>query len=127
MEKTGQKNYELRQADLFEVQADSVSFDKLINNFMIDLMPEEKFEEILSVFYKILTPNGIALISTFSFGKSKINKFWFWAAKHFPSLLTNCRPVEITEQIKKVGFIIDREIEISQNTFPSKVYKLKKL
>ena len=120
------QHYELRQGDVFNLKIKGQSFDKLVNNFMIDLMPEDKFEGILSEFYKILKPNGIAVISTFSQGKSKANKFWVWVAKHFPKLLTNCRPVEIKSKAQKTGFTVEKEIEISQNTFPSKVYKLRK-
>jgi ubiquinone/menaquinone biosynthesis C-methylase UbiE len=120
------KNYELQQRDIFDLQIKDESYDKLVNNFMIDLMPEDKFDTILSEFHRILKPNGIAVISIFSFGKRKVNKFWVWIAKHFPKLLTGCRPVEIENNLKNVGFMIEKEVEISQNTFPSKVYKLRK-
>ncbi|MBS1668292.1 MAG: methyltransferase domain-containing protein [Bacteroidetes bacterium] len=120
------RNYELRQGDLFNLNIEEQGYDKLINNFMIDLMPEEKFDDILAIFYNLLKPNGVAIISTFSVGKGKINRFWGWLAKHFPKLLTDCRPVDIQNNIKRTGFEIEQEIDISQNSFPSKVYKLKK-
>jgi len=124
MLKSDHQHYELLEGDIFNLQIKNESFDKLINNFMIDLMPKEKFDDILFEFHRILKPNGIAVISVFSQGKSKANKFWAWIAKHFPKLLTNCRPVDISENLNKVGFKVEREIEITQNTFPSKVYKV---
>ncbi|MBK5212255.1 MAG: methyltransferase domain-containing protein [Flavobacteriaceae bacterium] len=124
--KEDSKSYELHQGDIFNLQIGNKSYDKLVNNFMIDLMPEDTFDTILSEFYRILKPNGVAVISTFSNGQRKVNKFWVWIAKHFPKLLTNCRPVEIKSNLKKIGFKIEKEFEISQNTFPSKVYKLRK-
>jgi len=126
LKKEASENYELRQEDLFNMQIPKESYDKLINNFMIDLMPEEKFDDILHTFYSILKPNGVAVISIFSHGEYKVNKFWVWIAKYFPKLLTDCRPVEIKSNLKKIGFEIEEEIEISQNTFPSKVYKVRK-
>ncbi|MCG2459383.1 methyltransferase domain-containing protein [Flavobacteriaceae bacterium F89] len=126
LKKEDAKSYELRQGDIFELYIESESYDKLVNNFMIDLMPEETFDEILLAFYKVLKPNGLAIISTFSFGRKKVNKFWVWLAGNFPKLLTECRPVEIKNNLKRIGFEIEKEIEISQNTFPSKVYKLRK-
>lgn len=126
LKKSKLENYNLQQGDIFNLDLEKGSFDKLINNFMIDLMPEEKFDDILNVFYQLLKPEGTAVISTFSFGTKKINHFWVWTAKHFPKLLTNCRPVDIKSNLEKAGFKILEEIDISQNTFPSKVYKLAK-
>ena len=126
LEKEDATSYELRQGDIFELHIENESYDKLVNNFMIDLMPEDKFDEILLAFYKVLKPNGVAVVSTFSFGERKANKFWVWVAEHFPRLLTDCRPVEISDNLERIGFEIEKEIEISQNTFPSKVYKLRK-
>lgn len=120
------QNFELRQGDVLNLQLQNQTFDKVINNFMIDLMPKEKFDKILSEFYQILKPNGIAVISVFTKGKRFGNSFWSWMAKHFPIILTNCRPVEIGANIINAGFEIEEEIEISQNTFPSKVYRLKR-
>jgi ubiquinone/menaquinone biosynthesis C-methylase UbiE len=120
------KKYELRQGDIFNLNIENESYDTLINNFMIDLMPEDTFGQILTIFNKALKPNGTAVISTFSYGKKSVNKFWVWMAKHFPKLLTDCRPVELGDYTKNAGFKIEAEIEISQNTFPSKVYKLRK-
>lgn len=127
LRKADQQHYELREGDVFNLQIKNESFDKLVNNFMIDIMPEDRFDSILHEFYRILKPNGIAVISVFSQGTRKVNSCWIWIAKHFPKLLTNCRPVEIKIHAKKIGFKVEQEVEISQNTFPSKVYKLRKI
>jgi len=120
-------NYELRQGDVLHLHVEDGSFDKLINNFMIDLMPKNKFEFIFSEFNRILKPHGVAVISIFSFGQYRINKFWLAIAKYFPRLLTDCRPVEIREDLISAGFKIEKEIEISQNTFPAKIYRIRKI
>lgn len=57
------EHYKLRQGDVFDLNINNETYDKLVNNFMIDLMPEEKFDEILREFYRILKPNGTAVIS----------------------------------------------------------------
>lgn len=119
------QNYELQQGNVFELKIADNTFDKLLNNFMIDLMPENEFDRILSEFYRILKPDGIAIISVFSNGQKQVNNIWIWIAKYFPKLLTDCRPVEIRQNLINTGFVIEEEIEISQNTFPSKVYKLR--
>lgn len=126
MKTEDKSNYELIQGDVLNLNIKDESFDKVINNFMIDLMPEDTFDKILSEFFRILKPDGLAVISVFSEGQKKVNKLWSFIAKHFPKLLTDCRPVEIKENLLKAGFTIETEIELSQNTFPSKIYKVYK-
>jgi ubiquinone/menaquinone biosynthesis C-methylase UbiE len=123
LKKIPDADYEFQEADTLKLDFSNDTFDTLINNFMVDLMPEDKFDTIAEEFYRIVKPGGKAVISTFSFGKKKINKFWVWAAKYFPELLTGCRPVSFKENLVRAGFRIERNIEISQNTFPSEVIK----
>jgi len=119
-------NYELREGDVLKLGFNDNSFDLVVNNFMVDLMPAETFNILADKFYKITKPGGRVVISTFSFGKKRINKFWFWVAKNFPDILTGCRPVSFKENLMKAGFIIEKSIEISQNTFPSEILKARK-
>ncbi len=127
VKKLRSKNYELKEGDVLNLDFKENSFDLIINNFMIDLMPITTFDKIAEEFYRITKPNGRVVISIFSFGKKKVNKFWFWVAKKFPDLLTGCRPVSFKENLLKAGFKIENSIEISQNTFPSEVIKAIKI
>lgn len=126
LQNNGFSNYELHKSNILELNEKYDSFDILINNFMIDLMPESTFDKIANEFYKLLKPNGIALISTFSFGTKRIHRFWFWIAKHAPDLLTGCRPVTFQNNLEKAGFEIIDIHQISQNTFPAEIIKAKK-
>ena len=118
--------YELKEGSALNLNLNENSFDLVINNFMVDLMPSEYFDRIANEFYKILKPGGYLIISTFSFGKKKVNKFWYWVAKNFPALLTGCRPVSFQENLIKSNFKIEKILEISQNTFPSVIIKARK-
>ncbi|SRR6266498_4960916 len=120
-------NYELKEGDALNLNFQDNSFDIIINNFMVDLMPAETFDKIAQEFYQILKPNGVIVMSTFSFGFKKIHRFWFWVAKKFPGLLTGCRPVSFKECLIKAGFVIEKDLEISQNTFPSEIIKARKM
>lgn len=119
-------NFQLIEGDVFNHGIDSDSADILINNFMVDLMPENTFDDIAKEFYRLLKPDGVLIISTFSFGTKRIHRMWYWIAKHFPGVLTGCRPVSFKEYLISVGFTIESDIEISQNTFPSEVIKARK-
>ncbi len=124
-----QKNtgkFELIEGDALQLDFEDNTFDSVVNNFMVDLMPVATFDNIANEFHRVLKPGGTVVISTFSFGKKKINSFWLWIAKHFPDLLTGCRPVSFKTYLENAGFSITEVVEVSQNTFPSEVIKAKK-
>jgi len=126
IQKLNIQNYELMEGNVLHIPFKINSFDIVVNNFMVDLMPEASFDIIASEFYRILKPGGIAVISIFSFGEKRVNNFWYWVAKKFPSMLTGCRPVTFKENLIKAGFIIEHDLQISQNTFPSQVIRARK-
>lgn len=119
-------NYKLQEGDALDLKFDDNTFDILMNNYMVDLMPEETFDKVAQEFYRVLKKDGTVIMSTFSFGTRKIHKFWYWIAKKFPDLLTGCRPVSFKEYLADAGFNIEKVIQISQNTFPSEIIKARK-
>jgi len=119
-------NYELKEGDALNLDFEDSTFDIVINNFMVDLMPQEYFDNIAREFHRVLKPQGTLIVATFSFGKKKINRIWLWVAKHFPGLLTGCRPVSFGGNLLHAGFNIETDLEISQNTFPSEIIKARK-
>ncbi len=123
LQKSNYTNYLLNQGDVLNLGLSDNSFDLLVNNFMVDLMPQKAFDKIASEFYRVLKPNGIAVISTFSLRGIALNRIWYWIATKMPGLLTGCRPISFKEHLIKAGFVIEREVQISQNTFPSEVIK----
>jgi len=116
-------NFELQEGNVLNLGFNDNSFDLLINNYMVDLMPIETFDKIASEFYRILRPGGKLVMSTFSFGTKRIHRFWYWVARQFPGLLTGCRPVSFKNYLVNAGFEIEQETEVSQNTFPSQIIK----
>ncbi len=126
LKKKTKANFNLQEGNALDLKFETNFADILINNFMIDLMPVETFDKIADEFYRVIKPNGVAVISTFSFGTKKVNKFWLWIAEKFPDLLTGCRPVSFKENLIHAGFVIEKDLEISQNTFPSRIIKARK-
>lgn len=126
LQKLSEVSYELMEGDALELPFRDETFDLVVNNFMVDLLPVSTFDRVASEFYRVLKPGGRLVMSTFSFGTRRINHFWFWVAKHFPDLLTGCRPVQFHSYLVRAGFLIEQTIEISQNTFPSQVIKARK-
>ena len=119
-------NYDLKPGNVYELEYQDGSFDLIICNYLVDMLPERDFIPIFKDFNRLLKVNGKLLISTFDFGSYWYHRFWYWLAKHFPSLLTGCRPVKLDMCLKKAGFENLTVEHISQNTFPSVVYRAEK-
>ncbi len=126
MGKLNDSNYVLEIGNAYHLPYEDHSFDLVVNNFMMDLLPEKDFEKILSEFYRVIKPSGRAVVSTMAFGQKWYNKFWHWVARKFPGLLTGCRPVSIAHDLTEAGFVIERTERISQNTFPAEIIGAKK-
>ena len=77
LNKSTKGNFELQEGNALNISFPDYSFDILINNYLIDLLPEETFEKIADEFFRVLKPNGIIVISSFSFGTKKIHEFWY--------------------------------------------------
>ncbi len=124
--KTGRHNYVLQEGNALHLDFSEASFDLVVNNFMIDLMPEDRFDQLAAEFYRVIRPGGRLAITTFGFGKNRINKIWYYTAKYFPDLLTGCRPVSFKDPLIKAGFSIEKSAQISQNTFPAEILLARK-
>jgi len=120
------QHYTLSIGSAYKIPFEANTFDLLINNFMIDLLPEPDFPKILSEFHRVLKPGGRIVLSTMTFGRRWYSRFWDWLAKNFPSLLTNCRPVAMSPFLAAAGFESISSVYLSQNTFPSEVLKATK-
>jgi len=75
-------NYELREGDVLKLGFNDNSFDLVVNNFMVDLMPSGTFDKLAEEFYRVTKPDGRVVISTFSFGKKKSIDFGFGLLKN---------------------------------------------
>ena len=111
----------LQEADAYHLPFADNSFDLLANTYMLDLLPVSDHPTLLAEFRRVLKPGGKLLLAHFSYGTKGVNRFWYFLARHFPSLLTDCRPVELGAVLSQTGFTVLHHEEISQNTFPSAV------
>lgn len=111
----------LMQGNAYALPFEDAGFDYLFNTYLVDLLPAADQLCVLGEFRRVLKPGGRLAIAVFSFGEKRVNRFWYWIAKHFPELLTGCRPVDVTPTLRHLGFRILHQEEISQNTFPSTI------
>ena len=113
--------YHLQLGSAYELPYPDDSFDIMFNTYMLDLLPEPDFPAVLSEFRRVLKPDGRLVLATFSYGKSGFSHFWYWLAKTFPALLTNCRPVRMGKHVSRAGFHSLQIDVVSQNTFPTEI------
>ena len=124
--KTVPEKFLLSIGNAFNLPYKNESFDFIFSSYVLDLLPEDKFNIVLTEFKRVLKMNSTGVLITMSMGSKWYNKTWYLLSKYFPSLLTNCRPVSLKHYIKSCGFkIIDSRV-ISQNTFPSEIIKFVK-
>jgi ubiquinone/menaquinone biosynthesis C-methylase UbiE len=118
--------YSLQQASAYKLPFDDKTFDCLISCYMLDLLPEEYFGDILTEFQRVLKPGGSIILSSMTFGWKWPYQLWEWMSGTFPDLMTDCRPVNLAPFVKQAGFGIVGLRRISQHTFPSQIVKAMK-
>ena len=117
----GTDNCHLQTGDARQLPFPEATFDLLVNNYMLDLLPEEDFGPVLAGFARVLKPKGRLVLSTMAPGPRWYHRAWGSLAKAFPALLTGCRPIAIGSHLSAAGFAIEQQLFVSQNTFPSEV------
>ena len=113
--------YQLKPGSAYDLHYEDITFDLLFNTYMLDLLPEQDFLKVLAEFRRVLKPGGKMVLVSFGFGTHWFNRFWYWLARVFPALLTNCRPVRISQTVAQAGFHNLQVEHISQTTFPSDI------
>lgn len=117
----GIRNYSLQQASAYELPFDDQTFNYLISNYMLDLLPEGDFARILRELNRVVKPAGRLVLSSMTFGWKWYQKIWQIIPAALPEILTQCRPIDLVPFVSGAGFKILEEEYISQNTFPSQV------
>ena len=120
-------NYSLCKGNTLKLPYRNESFDYIFSGYVFDLLPENDFEIVLSEFKRVMRTSGIGIVITMSIGDKWFNKLWYLLSKYFPSLLTNCRPVNLTRFLEFSGMKIIEKHSISQNTFTSEIIKFRKV
>jgi len=119
--KTGQKNYTLYLGDCRHLPFDDGTFDILMTQYLLDILPVEDFIPILLEFRRVLKDGGRIVLVNMTKGERWLNKIYEEIYKLKPPLLAGCRGVMAQPFLEEIGFKeFEREF-VSQLGFPSEV------
>ena len=121
--KTGQQNYTLNLCDCRHLPFEVKTFDVVMSQYLLDILPVEDFIPILSEFKRVLKNGGRVVLVNMTKGERWLNQFYEQIYKIKPPLLAGCRGVLVQPFLEEIGFKeIQREF-VSQLGFPSEVVR----
>jgi ubiquinone/menaquinone biosynthesis C-methylase UbiE len=117
----GQKNFTLHLGDCRHLPFEDGTFDVLMNQYLLDILPVEDFLPLLNEFNRVLKHGGRLVLVHMTKGEKWVNQIYEGIYKLKPPLLAGCRGVLSQPFLEKIGFKDFRREFISQFGFPSEV------
>ena len=121
--KTGQKNYALHLGDCRRLPFPDETFDVLMNQYLLDILPVGDFIPLLREFNRVLKTGGRMVLVHMTKGEKWVNQIYEGIYKLKPPLLAGCRGVLAQSFLEEIGFRDFQREFISQFGFPSEVIK----
>jgi ubiquinone/menaquinone biosynthesis C-methylase UbiE len=119
--KTGQQNYTLYLCDCRHLPFEDCSFDIVMTQYLLDILPVEDFIPILLEFKRVLKNGGKVVLVNMTKGERWLNRIYEEIYKLRPPLLAGCRGIMAQPFLEKIGFKGFKREFISQFGFPSEV------
>ena len=121
--KTGQENYALYLGDCRHLPFGDETFDVLMTQYLLDILPVEDFIPILMEFKRVLKDGGRIVLVNMTKGEKWLNHIYEGIYRVKPPLLAGCRGVLAQPFLDATGFKEFRREFISQWGFPSEVVR----
>ena len=112
----------LCQADARALPFRAGSFDGLLNCYMIDLLSEADIPAVMQEFRRVLCPDGRLLLVPMARQKPIVQELWMWVFRHFPLLVGGCRPLDVAGWLRRSGWQLERQEQISQMGVRSELF-----
>jgi ubiquinone/menaquinone biosynthesis C-methylase UbiE len=119
----GQKNYTLHLGDCRHLPFADETFDLLMNQYLLDILPVDDFLPLLLEFKRVLKHRGRMVLVHMTKGEKWINQIYEKIYKMKPPLLAGCRGVLAQTFLEEIGFKDFQREFVSQLGFPSEVIK----
>jgi len=121
--KTRQNNYTLHLCDCRHLPFEDETFDALMNQYLLDILPVEDFVPILLEFRRVLKDGGRMVLVNMTKGEKWLNQIYEGIYKLKPPLLAGCRGVMAQPFLEEIGFKEFQREFVSQLGFPSEVLR----
>jgi len=121
--KTKQRNYTLHLCDCRHLPFEDETFDVIMSQYLLDILPVEDFIPILLEFKRVLKDGGRIILANMTKGERWLNQIYEGIYKLRPPLLAGCRGVMAQPFLEKIGFREFHREFVSQLGFPSEVVR----
>jgi ubiquinone/menaquinone biosynthesis C-methylase UbiE len=121
--KIGQHNYMLRLCDCRHLPFEDGTFDTLMNQYLLDILPVKDFAPILIEFKRVLKRGGQIILVNTTKGERWINQIYERIYKLKPPIVAGSRGVKAQPFLEEVGFSKIDRVFVSQFGFPSEVVR----
>ena len=121
--KTGQQNFALHLCDCRTLPFEDGTFDVVMNQYLLDILPVEDFLPILLEFRRVLKNGGRIVLVHMTKGDRWLNQVYEEIYKLKPPLLAGCRGVMAQPFLEEAGFVKFERDFVSQLGFPSEVIR----
>ena len=119
--RTGSRNYTLFLCDCRHLPFEDGTFDIVMNQYLLDILPVEDFVPILSEFKRVLKNGGRIVLANTTKGEKWVNTLYERIYRLKPPLVAGSRGVLAQPFLERIGFkSVHREF-FSQLGFPSEV------
>jgi ubiquinone/menaquinone biosynthesis C-methylase UbiE len=121
--KTGRRNYTLYLCDCRHLPFDDGTFDVIMTQYLLDILPVEDFIPILLEFKRVLKHGGRIVLVNMTKGEKRLNQIYEGIYRLKLPLLAGCRGVLAQPFLEKIGFEELKREFVSQLGFPSEVIR----
>ena len=121
--KTRQQNYTLHLCDCRRLPFEDETFDVIMNQYLLDILPVEDFIPILLEFKRVLKDGGRIILTNMTKGEKWVNRIYQGIYRLRSPLLAGCRGVMSQPFLEKIGFREFHREFVSQLGFPSEVVR----
>lgn len=119
--KAGSRNFRLHLCDCRNLPFENNSFDVVVSQYLLDILPVEDFIPILNEFKRVLRDGGRLILVNMTKGEKFINKIYEEIYKLKLPLIAGCRGVIAQPFLQRVGFQLFKREFVSQIGFPSEI------
>jgi ubiquinone/menaquinone biosynthesis C-methylase UbiE len=109
----------LCRADARQIPFPDLTFDVIVNCYMLDLLSESDIRNALREFRRILKPTGRLVLLVMARQGWLVQGIWMLLYSLWPALVGGCRPVPLSGFLSAEGWLIQRSEQISQGGFRS--------